>query len=372
MPVRFDRCPHSRQTAPASGTAALERRRRPSPLRAAGCVFALCLALAQGCLCEPAPTGTSAAPSSTAAAPSAARGAQKPVLHVPVEPTTLLEWKESAYGTTLYVRPSEVLLLTQTAALRLAGGRAPQRMSVSFGPGPALVGDTILYWHDGAVRGVDRHGSEPRRLGALERAPQRFLAAGDRFAWLDRDSNGTSSLRAFHGEKLRILYQTNRLIAAATTLEDWVFFVERAAGPSWKLGRVGLDGKPPAFSKEHPGRTPSMLASAEDGIYLYDGPNRSVLRLSPDLQEQRVVARTVICSPLAVSDRLVCAQVGGVFDVPVEGGPPRPLAPEPAGPIATIAADTERVVWVADAGERQLVVRSVPLPPLDEGVAGAR
>lgn len=327
------------------------------------------LGLTTGCRCDsPRQDGETAesvaASKGATATDGTAPDRSEPAPLPPQEAATLLEWQEAAYGTTLFVEETTVLLLTQTAVIRITEGAPAQKMSVPLGPGPALMGDSIVYWHDGAVRAVSKAGSEPRTLGPLPRQPQRFLATDHDFAWLERGPDGAFTLSTFRDKTPHVLYRTEEAIVSATMLADWVFFVERRADQSWRVGGASMSGKATAFSEPHSGRPPSMLASAEDGIYFYDGPTRSVRRLSPDLERETVLAKNVICSPLAVSDRVVCAHVGGIFEIPGEGIPPRTLSVAPKGPTATIAADRQRVVWVTDAGENQLAVRSLALPEL--------
>jgi hypothetical protein len=72
----------------------------------------------------------------------------------------------------------------------------------------------------------------------------------------------------------------------------------------------------------------------------------------------------VVCSPLVVSSRVVCAQVGGLFEIAPAVRAPRPLAAERAGPITATAATDARAYWVAESGGERLIVRSVALPEL--------
>ena len=278
------------------------------------------------------------------------------------DPITLLEWKESAYGTTLFIEGSTALVLTQTAAIRVTEGTPPQKMAVPFGVGPALMGDSIVYFHDGAARAVAKSGSEPRKLGLIEHPPQRFVASEKRLAWLDHGEDGTFSLQKIDGKTPRVFYRTKDQVATATMLGDWVFVVERQADGSWRIAGVSTSKQESVFSRAHQGRPPSMLVPAPDGIYFYDGPTRSVRLASPDLQQETVFAENVICSPFAVSDRVVCAHVEGVFEIPGKGRAPRVLAREKAGPIAAIAADEKRAVWLVDTAKDQFAVRSVALP----------
>ena len=54
--------------------------------------------------------------------------------------------------------------------------------------------------------------------------------------------------------------------------------------------------------------------------------------------------------------------VEGVFEIPGKGRGPRVLSAEKGGPIAAIAADETRVVWIVDTAENQFAVRSATLP----------
>jgi hypothetical protein len=85
-----------------------------------------------------------------------------------------------------------------------------------------------------------------------------------------------------------------------------------------------------------------MLAAGPDGVYFYDGPKQGVRKLSFDLEREDAVSTHVVCSPLAVSTRVVCAQVGGLFELPTSGGTPRFLAAERAGPITATATTDHR------------------------------
>jgi hypothetical protein len=271
---------------------------------------------------------------------------------------TLLERGESAYGTSLFVLSNEVLLLTQKAAFRMVVGEPVKTRALPLGPGPALAGDSIVYFHDGAVRAVPREGGESRVYGELKRPPIRFFASNERWGWLERGSDGSFALAAFQRNAVRQLYRTVYAIVFAAAWDEFVFFIEAIARDSWRIGRVLLDGGPAVFSSTRQGRTPSMLAPGVEGIFFYDGPTRTVRRLSPDLQSDHVLADKVICSPIAASDRVLCAQLGGVYEIPAEGGPPRRLAVEVAGPITAIAAGERRVVWVVDMAADRLAVRS--------------
>lgn len=279
------------------------------------------------------------------------------------EPVTLLEWQESAYGVGLFVEGPTVLVLTPTTAIRLTDGEPLQKFAAPLSDNATLLGDSIVYWHDGAARIVSKSGGEPHSLAQVERTPQKFFAWERRLAWLERAEDGPFSLVTLDAKKPRVLHRTDAYLATATILRDWVYFVERGADGSWRIGGVSARDQRTVFSRPRQGRTPSMLVPTADGLYYYDGPTRSVRRTSPDLEHEVVFAEDVICSPLAVSDRVVCGHVEGVYEIPGKGRSPRVLSHEPRGAIAAVAADEKRAVWIVDTAENRFAVRSLPLPP---------
>src|SRR5690606_17146920 len=116
---------------------------------------------------------------------------------------------------------------------------------------------------------------------------------------------------------------------------ETVYLVERAAG-GWKLGRIPLDGSQVAFGESRRTRPPAMLAAGPEGIYFYEGLKSGVRKVSFDLLFEESVNKEAICAPLVVSNRVVCAQVGGIIDIPRSGAPPRIVASELSGPIAAL------------------------------------
>lgn len=301
------------------------------------------------------------APSS--AAPSGPSQSASPAA-VLEQPITLLELDESAYRATLRFDDEALYLLTETAAYRFAPGKEPLRMPLDLGAGPALTSSSIVFWSKGALLAAPKSGGTPRILAKLPRQPQVIVAAEDRFAWLERDDAGKYSIVTLVGGKPRVSYAPKGAIAAITMLDGEAFFVEVAPDDSWRIGGVSLDGGEPRFTKPRTGRSPSMLYGRRD-LFYYDGPRRSVLRSSPDLENEEVIAEKLICSPITVGERVVCAQVGGIFDVPLDSrGAPRRLAGNP-GFITAIAANSSSVAWLKDngkSGEDKLALRLIPLP----------
>jgi hypothetical protein len=215
---------------------------------------------------------------------------------------------------------------------------------------------------------MPKRGGAPRALAKVAKLPRAIVAAGERAAWLARDDKNKDSIQTHVDGKVRTIYPADGSLVALTMMQEGVFFVEVAADASWRIGAVSLDGGTPTFTKPRSGRPPSMLA-AKDEIFYYDGPERGVLRLSPDLSREEAVAERFICSPIAVSDRVFCAQVGGLFELPLDGHAPRALAQNVVGTVATFAANGTSLVWVEDSGksgEDKLSLRTLSLTKLGD------
>src|SRR5690606_30278982 len=140
------------------------------------------------------------------------------------KPKTLLRWQESAYGVSVFVEGSTVLVLTPTSVIRLQDGAPPYKNPVPIGAARALMGDSIIYWRDGAVRAISKTGSEPRSRGLLENRPQALVASEKRWAWLDRGDDGTMSLQTLDGNTPRVLHQSEERIATVAMQGDHAFF----------------------------------------------------------------------------------------------------------------------------------------------------
>jgi hypothetical protein len=325
------------------------------------------LAFAGACQSKSESVPESSKTASSTAAPTPPKPSPEAVEPAPPlqAPETLLELGERPYGVTLSLDGDAAYLLTSTAAYRIAPGSGAARMPLDLGMGPTFTKTSILFWSKGAVRAVSKQGSDPRTLVKVEHEPQRIVAsADDRFAWLDRDDKtGKFTIQTSKRGKPHVLYSATGLVSTPVMLQDWVFFVEVGVDASWRIGGVSLDGGAPAFSKPHTGRAPGVLVAQGD-LFYYDGPRRSVLRLSPDLLHEEPVVEHFICSPLAVSDRLLCAQPGGLFEITFDTHVPRLLGNSPRGPISALAATATAVVWVDDigkSGEDKLAVRKLAL-----------
>jgi hypothetical protein len=304
------------------------------------------------------PTTSNVSTSSRDQPRAEARGERRPLPEV----STLLEQQTSAYHARLFVDQEGVALVTQTGFAFFRNGEAAEEHSVSLGPVAARQGGSVIFWRSGWLQQVSLSGENERRLVALARAPQYLLASESRVAWIDVDRKTGASLHTISGGDVRVVHRSQDRVCAAVLHGALVYWILQSRDGSWKIGSIGLDGQRSALTAAHQGRPPAMLALGPDGVYFYDGPERGVRRLTFELDREDVVSSHVICSPLVVSNRAICAQVGGLFDLPPGGSAARFLASERNGPITALAATDERVFWVAESGKDQLVVRTARLP----------
>ena len=281
---------------------------------------------------------------------------------VPV--STLGKQQSSAYQARLFAAEDGVVLLTPTGFTFFRDGAAAEPHSIALGPVAVRQGGSIVFWRAGSLRQVSLAGAEERLLTALARAPRYLLASDSRLAWIGSDPGTGASLQTLSGGHVRAVHETEERVCASVLREATVYWILQAADGSWRIESIGLDGQHRKQTAARGGRPPALLALGPDGVYFYDGPERGVRRLSFELDREDAVLKDVICSPLVVSNRTVCAHVGGLFDIPQSGRTPRILAPERDGPITALAATDERVFWIAESGAEQLVLRSLPLPGL--------
>jgi len=276
------------------------------------------------------------------------------------EVSTLYEHGSSAYHARLFADEDGVVLLRQTGFVTFRAGKAPEEHAISLGPVAVRRGGSLVFWRAGRLREISLSGEDERDLAALPRPPQHLLASEGQLAWIQMDPQTGASLQTLSAGDVHVVYDSEDSVAAAVMRRTVIFWVLRSRDGSWKIGRVDLDGQH-QMTLAHHGRPPAMLALGPDGVYFYDGPERGVRKLTFDLGREDAVSSHVICSPLVVSSRVVCAHVGGLFDIPGSGTAPRFLASERAGPITAMAATDDRAFWVAENGNDQLIVRSVTL-----------
>jgi hypothetical protein len=271
----------------------------------------------------------------------------------------------SAYQARLFADESAVVLVTQSGFSTFRSGEAVEQHSVPLGAVAARQGGSLVFWRAGSLRQIALDGAYERRLAPLPQSPQYLLASESRLAWIHWDAGTEASLETLSsGSEVRVVQTTKDRVCASVLRDAVVYWILQGQDRSWRIESISLNGQHRMQSEVHGGRPPALLALGSDGIYFYDGPERGVRRSSFDLEREDSVLKSVICSPLVVSSRVVCAQVGGLFDIPPSGTAPRYLAPERDGPITTLAATNDRLFWVAESGTDQLVVRSLPLPEL--------
>ena len=191
-----------------------------------------------------------------------------------------------------------------------------------------------------------------------------IIATGKHVAWIDKDENGKFALQVLRKSKPKIIYNSKGDITASVVLKGWGFFVERTEYGVWRFVRVSLSGDASIrYSEWHKGRVPSML-SASEHVYYYDLPARSVRRITVNLKSETTVAGEIVCSPIAaVSNRVLCARVEGIFELSKANGALRKLTQEPMGLTTAIAGSSQIVAWVGDNGNTKAVIRKLELSP---------
>jgi hypothetical protein len=266
----------------------------------------------------------------------------------PSEPQLRHLLELSAYTATLAADGDDIYVLTGHRAHRFAQGGAAESWEIELGDTPALGAGGIVYWLDGKLRRAPKLAGRSEILASVPRAPRRLCASGEQLVWVE-PAESAAALRTLDGSEPRTIYRSEGEIEALALMDDQAYFVERSQ-ERWRLGTVGLSGGTARFTERRASRTPAVLAAARD-IFFYDGPTSSVRRVSSDLSREELIAREVICSPLAVADRVYCAQISLLFEVPRDGGKARLLSSKRAGTIAALVATRSRVAWLLDTGE---------------------
>jgi hypothetical protein len=276
-------------------------------------------------------------------------------------PETLLTLDRSAYHTRLDLASDAIYLLTMEGAFRLAKGHEPQEIKLDLSDNGVATPTAFIFWSKGAFWLAPKRGGAPGRLAGVKDRPIFIVAVDERFAWIGPDEQGHHAVFVLRQGRPYSLYQAPDTVAAATMVEDRVVFIERVGTDSWRLGSVATGGGPPALTATRKGRYPAMLAPAGDVYYYYfdDKDMSDVWAVSPDLRNERVVSKGFICSPLAVSERIFCGHLEGLFEISPRTGLPKLVFPNLGSTITTIAVDRDRVVWVSDVGREKLAVKLV-------------
>jgi len=312
----------------------------------------------------PAATSPDLGPSTTASA--TARTSTPPPLASSDPPTQVLSLPSSAYQAALFADDDGFELLTSTAAYRLLPGKQPLQRTIDLGSAATVTRTSYVYWSQGAVWRQDRQKPQAKadKLAPLADAPQLMVAnrAGDEFALLLRAADNRSAIARIEGRRVKTLYTSPGSIDALTWIDQALYFVERPAGAAWRIARIGLSGEGARFTPDKTGRWPAQLSGDKELVY-YDGARRDVLRLSPDLQGEQVLARDFICSPLTVAKHVYCSTMEGIFELS-GAGPRRQVVPAPRHLITALAANSERLAFISDVGAQgqdRLAVFVVPL-----------
>ena len=279
------------------------------------------------------------------------------------EARVLLSLERSAYHVSITGDADDVAyLLTSTAAYRLAPDLPPAEMPMDLGFGATGTRSSFVYWSRGAVFEASKAGGAPRRLVTLAERPQLLVASEAGIGWLRHAGDGSFSLNALLGKKPTTVYTSHGSIDAVTMLGEQIFFVERPAGTDWRIGRIRPTvGGTPEFTVLRSGRAPAMLAGRHDLVF-YDGNRFEVRRLSLDLRHERTPVSGFICSPVAVSEHIYCAQPDGIFELRPDERPRRLVSGNAQRLVTDLAATPKRLLWVVDAGPDKLEVRAVALP----------
>jgi hypothetical protein len=339
------------------------RRHRRTPTaswhRAVGLVL-LGAVQVSGCRCDESRSNVASTASAAASASSGTPSPSGTTAQGVPEPTSLLALPTSAYRASLALDDEAVYVLTEKAVHRIVVGGKAERIPLELGFSATATTHSFIFWSEGAIWEVSKHGGKPERLGFVPHQPQKLVSSGSRFAWVDRSEAGQFTIQAIQNQEPRVLHTASGQIDAVTMADDVVVFVERTGPRSWRLGRVRTSEGKPTFAATQQGRTPAMLAAFGNAIYYQDVNGLRVVELSLDLQRERVLAENFVCSPLAVWESVYCCQVEGLFEVFGDGRAPRSLTPNARQLITEIAADSKRIVWLSDVGADQLVVRMLP------------
>jgi hypothetical protein len=266
----------------------------------------------------------------------------------------------SAYQASLAIDDDAVYVLTRDAAYRVPNVGRVEKTALDLGIGPALTRGFVLFWSKGGLWRAPKRGGNAARIAALARQPQYFVSSGDAFAWLEHDDAGEFSICALHGKIPKVLYAAPGMIGAVTMIQDSVFFAERVGEGSWRFGRVSVTGGRAAFSTPKSGRSPAMLAGTRDVTY-YDGNQLEVRALSPDFQREQTLMKDFICSPIAVAERVYCAQLQGLYELLDRGRPAQLFAASGHAPMAALVANRTHVAWLSDTGPDQLELKTLAL-----------
>ena len=318
------------------------------------CVAALSFA----CEREPKPSPPRVSGSAPSAASTPAPSLKMPAPAIP-SPKRLTTLAVSAYRTSIAMDDDAVYLMTSNAAYRLVDGEPAHGIQLDLGVGPVLTRTAFVFWSNGVIWSAPKQGGITRELAKFPHQPQYFVSSGEALAWVDQTEEGLYTIQTLDGRKPRVLLSSLGEIRALDMIGEVVYFVQRPADDSWRIGFVHLDGRAPEYTATKKGRAPSQLAGS-DGIYYFDLDTTRILKLTPDLRHEEVQLKELVCSPIQVSTRIYCACVEGLFDVSKDTHQPRVLVYNRPGTISSVTSNSKAVAWTVDVGSDQLAVDLLP------------
>jgi len=319
----------------------------------------LVLALACSRKTPHAPDHPESKPAAASAAGPAPSAAPTPTEEL-VAPTHLLSLPVSAYAIVLELDGDQAFLLTRTAAYCLEAGQPAHKLDLDLGIGPVLAPSGIVFWSKGAIWSASKQSKTVWHLAAAAKQPEYFVASETDFAWLDRVDNGPYRIQTLQGHKPRVIVSSQEELSALHMIHDWIFFVQRMPGRSWRIGRVGLSGGEVQYTDPRSSATPAMLSGKESLAY-YDMDRSAIFRVTPDLKSENAWLNDFVCSPIYEAKNIYCSRVEGLFEILAQTSQPRVLTFGRRETITAIRANSKQIVWTVDAGPDQLVVEMLPV-----------
>jgi hypothetical protein len=299
----------------------------------------------------------------TTTSPPAKQAAQRAHTAPGKTPTELLATATSAFNAGLVVDQEEVYLLTEKMAYLFLRGGVSRQVPIENGFGAGVTKTDFVYWKDEAIWKIAKTGGTPRRIVALANKPTFFMTSGEEIAWLSMPVWDQFELQVLQGNKVRTLLYSKQRIETAVLDARTIYFVRKDSDAEWSLGALPLQGGDPHYAAPRPKPVPAKLAAAGD-VFYYDMTTNEVRRLPPDLSKEEVIRKGLICSPLAVSTKLYCPNMGGLFALdPVPGSVEKEVFPDPR-PIANVAASPKLIAWLGDAGPDRLSLMMLPTAAL--------
>ncbi len=276
---------------------------------------------------------------------------------------SLLDLRASAYSARLFPREGGLLVVTPSLLVEIREDGGAEKHEVDLGRLQVLLGNRVAFVRENGLFTISQEGLQEERRISLPLPPRDLVAAGPRLAWTALDEGGQHVLQTESADRVVTFFESSEELSSPVFHDEAIYFLERRP-ETWRVGRAPLDGSEATFGAPQTGRIPPRIVAGPDGIYYYDGPERGVRRASFDLSHVEPYAPGTICSPMVVTDRVVCAQVGGLVEVAHASAEPRSLGVEPHGPVSTLAAFRGQAYWVADYGPNRMLVRTAAMPDL--------